>query len=59
MEDDFKVVFDKVEELRSNQATADLVMTTEVVKAEGNAIAELMEAARDLEEPPPAFFTRS
>ena len=59
MENDIKVVFDKVEELRTNEATARLVKETEIVRAEGDAIADLMDAARELEEPQPVFFTRS
>jgi hypothetical protein len=59
MENDIKVVFDKVEELRTNEATAGLVKEIEIVRAEGDAIADLMDAARELEEPQPVFFTRS
>lgn len=59
MENDIKVVFDKVEEFRTNEATARLVEKTEIVRAEGDAIADLMDAARELEEPQPVFFTRS
>lgn len=59
VENDFKVVFEKVEELRTSKATAGLVEKAEIVQAESDAIADLMEAARDLEEPRLVFFTRS
>jgi hypothetical protein len=56
---DYTLLFEKVEELRTDTATARLVAKTEEICKETDALAELLAAAQELQDAAPVFYTRA
>jgi hypothetical protein len=55
---DFQVLFSKLAEVREDPEGGELQIRIEYLHQQGDAISELMDAATELAQPQPIFFTR-